>query len=168
MNSSMRLARGLGILVAVVVGTAAAAVPAAAAGKADRPESCRLLRAAEITEAFAQPTSGATPGHAPLLCDWSLSATDTRGAAAISVFLKRGDDATDDYSLARGFHREAQIKLRGLGRRAFYAPDLETVYVLEDPATIFFVQGLFPSEGLDAAGVQSALVELAGKASRRV
>src|SRR5262245_12898834 len=164
----MKLAQRLGVLVAtaVAVGTVSVAVPAAA--KAGRPESCRLLRTAEGSDAFAQPTTAPVPGHAPLLCDWSLGATDTRPAAAISVFLKRGDDATNDYSLARGFHRDGQIKLRGLGRRAFYAPDLETVYVLKDPATIFFIQGLFPDDGVDATGVQSALVELAGRASRRV
>ena len=168
MNPGMRLVHRFGILVAVVVGTVVALVVPAGAKAAERPESCRLLRATEITQAFAQPTAGGNPGHAPLLCDWSLGATDTRPAGAISVFLKRGDDATNDYSLARGFHRDGQITLRGLGRRAFYAPDLETVYVLEDSGTIFFIQGLFPEEGVDATGLRSALVALAGKASRRV
>jgi hypothetical protein len=156
------------VAVAVAVGTVALAVPAAGAG-ADRPESCRLLRAAEITQALAQPTAAGTPGHAPLVCDWPLAATDTRPAGAISVYLRRGGEATHDFDLARKFHRDSRIELRDLGRRAFYAPGLETVYVLEDPATVFFVQGLYATgTTVDAAGLQSALVALAGKAAQRV
>ena len=169
MNSRMRSAHRFAVFVAVVVAIAAVAEPAGAAAKTDRPESCRLLRAAEITEALAQPTAGATPSHVPQLCDWTLAATDTRPAGEVSVYLRRGDSAIHDFNLARDFHGDSRIKLGGLGRRAFYAPALETVYVLEDPATVFFVQGLYPTGAtVDATGLQTALVALAGKAAQRV
>jgi hypothetical protein len=151
----------------VVLVTAPVAGPAGAAAKSDRPESCHLLRSSEITETFAQPTAGATPGHAPQLCDWTLGATDTRPAGMISVYLKRGDSATSDFDLARDFTGDARIKLRGLGRQAFYAPGYNAVYVLRDRATILFVQGLYPDGAVDATGLQSALVALAGKATHR-
>jgi hypothetical protein len=164
----MRPAQRFVTLVAVAAAVMASLAAPASAAKEARPEACRLLRAAEVTQLLEQPTTGGTPGHAPLLCDWSLAATDTRPAGAISVFLKRGDDATDDFNLARGFG-DSQVKLRGLGRRAFYAPDFDTVYVLRDPTTIFFIQGLYPSDAtIDPTGLQSALVALAGKAARRV
>jgi hypothetical protein len=170
----MRLAQRFGSLLAVAIAagvmtsSAAMAAPTPAA-KAARPESCRLLRAAEITRALEQPTADAAPGNAPMLCAWTLDATETRPAGSISVYLHRGDGAVDDFDLARDFHHATRIKLRGLGQRAFYAPDLDTVYVLEDPATVFFVQGLYPTDGtVDATGLQSALVSLAGKAARRV
>src|SRR5262245_15728631 len=112
----MKLAQRLGVLVAIAVGTVSVAVPAAA--KAGRPESCRLLRTAEVSDAFAQPTTAPAPGHAPLLCDFLLGATDTRPAGVVSVYLLRGDRASDDYDLAWDFSRDSRIKLRGLGRRA--------------------------------------------------
>jgi hypothetical protein len=167
MNSTMRLARWFGILVAVALGTATFSGPAAAAANSHRPESCRLLRASEITRTFAQPTAGATRGHAPLACDWTLGATDTRPAGMISVYLKRGDSATGDFDLARDFTGNTRIKLPGLGRQAFYSPGYTTVYVLRDPGTILFVQGLYPDGAVDASGLQSALVALAGKATHR-
>jgi hypothetical protein len=163
----MRLVQWFGVLVAVAIGTVAVAVPAAA--KADRPESCRLLRAAEITQALSQPAAGGAPGHAPLVCDWSLAPTDSRPAGAISVYLMRGDTAADDFDLAHDFHRDGRIKLRGLGQRAFYTPSYDAVYVLKDPGTVLVVQGLYPADAtIDPTGLQSALVALAGKASRRV
>jgi hypothetical protein len=90
----------------------------------------------------------------------------------ISVYLRRGNGATNDFDLARDFTGAARVKLRGLGRRAFYAQGFDTVYVLENPSTIFFVQGLYATGttdgAVDAGALQSALVSLAGKASRRV
>ena len=161
----MSLAQRVGVVVAVVLGTVAPAAPAGA--KADRPESCRLLRTAEVSEAFTQPTTSPAPGHAPLLCDFLLSATDTRPAGVVSVYLKRGNGAAGDFDLARDFSGDTRVKLHGLGRRAFYAPDYGAVYVLRDPATILFVQGLFPANAVDGTGLQSALVGLAGKATHR-
>jgi len=166
MNSRMRFAQRLGMLVAVVVGTVALAVPAAA--ETDRPESCRMLRAAEITQALEQPTAGAAPNPLPSVCGWSLAATANRPAGAVFVYLRRGGGATHDYDLARDFSRDSRIKLRGLGRRAFYAPALETVYVLQDSDTVFFVKGAYPTGApTDPTGLQTALVALAGKVARR-
>ena len=160
------MVRSLVVLVAVVMATAVLGGPAGAAAKA-QPASCRLLRAADITAAFAQPTAAPAPGHAPLLCDWLLAATDSRPAGVVSVYLKHGTSATSDYDLARDFTGNTRVKVSGLGRRAFYAPDYGTVYVLRDPSTILFVQGLFETDTVDGTGMQSALVALAGKAAHR-
>jgi hypothetical protein len=159
------------IFAAVLAGlvVAGSAASAAAAGKAPGRESCGLLRTAEVTHALEQPSVGPVAGAAPPLCDWSLRSTETRPAGAVSVYLRRGDDARKAYALAKEFHQDSQVRLRGLGQRAFYAPALGTVYVLEDPETLFYVQGAYPTgANVDADGLQRALVGLAGKAERRV
>jgi len=147
---------------------AAGAVPAAA--KSAR-ESCRLLRTAEVTEALAQPSVGPAAGAAPLVCDWSLQPTDSRPAGAVSVYLQRGVDAREAFALAKEFHGQGTtlVRVKGLGQRAFYAPSVGAVYVLEDAETLLSIQGVYPTGStVDAAGLQQALVGLAGKAERRV
>jgi hypothetical protein len=150
----------------VLVGSAASV--AAAAGGPGR-ESCRLLRTTEIVEALQQPSAGPKPGVAPLACDWALQATDTRPLGALSVYVQRGDEARAGFALAKEFHQGSRVRLRGLGQRAFYAPALGAVYVLEDRETLFFVQGAYPTGSTyDADALQRALVGLAGKAERRL
>jgi hypothetical protein len=159
------------LIVVVVAGLVVAGSTAsmAAAAKSPGRESCGLLRTAEVTQALEQPSTGPLAGPAPPLCDWSLTPTDTRPGGAVSVYLRRGDDARKAFALAKEFHQDSEIRLRGLGQRAFYAPALGTVYVLEDPETLFYVQGVYPTGStVDADGLQRALVGLAGKAERRV
>ena len=156
----------------VVVGLAVAAVGAVpAAAKPSQRESCTLLRTTEVTKALEQPSTGPVAGAAPLVCDWSLQPTATRPAGAVSVFLQRGDVARQAFALAKEFHGQdtTVVKVKGLGQRAFYAPGVGAIYVLEDPETLLSVQGVYPTGStVDAAGLQQALVGLAGRAERRV
>ena len=155
-----------GVAGLVFVASTASAV---AAAKAPGRESCRLLRTDEVSQALEQPSIGPTAGLAPLLCDWSLQATETRPAGAVSVYLQRGDGARDAFALAKEFHQDSRVRLRGIGQRAFYTPALGTVYVLEDSETLLSIQGVYPTGStVDADGLQRALVGLAGKAERRV
>jgi hypothetical protein len=88
---------------------------------------------------------------------------------AVSVYVQRGEDAREAFALAKEFHQDSRVRVRGLGQRAFYTPGLGTVYVLEDAETLFSVQGVYPTGStVDAAGLQQAIVGLAGKAERRV
>lgn len=155
------------VLAGLVVAGSVASV--AAAARTPGRESCGLLRTAEVSLALEQPATGPVAGAAPLLCDWSLQPTETRPVGAVSVYVRRGEDARKAFALAKEFHADSQVRVRGLGRRAFYAPGLGTVYVLEDAETLFYVQGVYPTGStVDAAGLQQALVGLAGKAERRV
>lgn len=148
---------------------AGSVVSVASAARTPDRESCGLLRTAEVTQALGQPATGPTAGAAPLLCDWSLQPTETRPLGAVSVYVQRGEDARKAFALAKEFHEDGRVRLRGLGRRAFYAPGLGTVYVLEDAETLFYVQGVYPTGAtVDAAALQQALVGLAGRAERRV
>jgi len=156
-------------MVAGLAVATASAVPAAA--KAAPRESCGLLRTTEVTQALQQPSVGPAAGAAPLVCDWTLQPTDTRPAGAVSVYLRRGDDAREAFALAKDFHQQdkAVVRVRGLGQRAFYAPTVGAVYVLEDADTLLSIQGVYPTGStVDAAALQAALVGLAGKATGRV
>jgi len=159
-------------LVFVVAGLALVAVSAVPAAAATAPrESCGLLRTAEVSEALEQPSVGPTAGAAPLVCDWTLQATDTRPGGAFSVYLRRGDDAREAFVLARRFHgqRTSVVRISGLGRHAFYVPGVDAVYVLDHADTLLSVQGVYPTGStVDAAALQAALVRLANKAARRV
>jgi hypothetical protein len=162
------LARVLATVVAGLV-IAGSTASVAAAAKAPARESCGLLRTTEVTQALEQPATGPVVGPAPLVCDWALQPTETRPGGAVSVYVRRGDDARKAFTLAKEFHQDSQVRLRGLGQRAFYAPGLGTVYVLENAETLFYVQGVYPTGStVDAAGLQLALVGLAGRAERRV
>ncbi len=153
----------------LVTGLVVVAATVAPAGAKTSRESCGLLRSGELTRALAQPSVGPAAGAAPLVCDWSLRPTDTRPAGAVSVYLRRGGDAREAFALAKEFHQDTQVRVRGLGQRAFYAPAVGAVYVLEDSDTLFSIQGVYPTGStVDAAGLQQALVGLAGKAERRV
>jgi hypothetical protein len=155
------------VLVAGLVIAVVSATPAVA--KASRREACGLLRSAEVTQVLAQPSVGPAAGAAPLVCDWSLQPTETRPAGAVSVYLRRGSDAREAYALAKEFHQDSQVRVTGLGQRAFYAPAVGAVYVLEDPETLFSVQGVFRTGStVDAVDLQAALIALAGRAERRV
>jgi hypothetical protein len=147
----------------------ATAVPAAA--KTARRESCGLLRTAEVSQALAQPSVGPAAGAAPLVCDWALEPTATRPAGAVSVYLRRGDDARDAFAMAKAFHGQDSpvVRVKGLGQRAFYVPSVGAVYVLENSDTLLSVQGVYPTGStVDTAALQQALVGLAGTAARRL
>ena len=76
--------------------------------------------------------------------------------AQVSVYLRARRRRQPATSTWRGTSTGRRVELGGLGRRAFYAPALGTVYVLEDPATVFFVQGLYPTGAtVDATGLQT-------------
>jgi hypothetical protein len=157
------------VLVAGLSVVAATTVPAAA--KTAPRASCGLLRATEVAQALEQPSAGPTTGAAPLVCDWNLEPTDTRPAGAVSVYLRRGDDAREAFSLAKSFHGQDTkvVRVHGLGRPAFYVPGVGAVYVLAAPETLLAIQGVYPTGStVDAAGLQAALVALAGKAERRL
>jgi hypothetical protein len=155
-------------LVAGLVVVAANAVPAVATTVR---ESCGLLRTREVTRALEQPSAGPARGAAPLVCDWTLQPTDTRPAGAVSVYLRRGDDARDAFTLAKKFFTQdgAVVRVPQLGARAFYVPVAGVVYVLEDSDTLLSLQGVYPTgSAVDAAGLQQALTALAAAAARRL
>lgn len=152
--------------IAILVGIVLFSAPAGAAAK---PEACSLLRVNEIARALAQPTSKATPSTFPEACDWQLAATSTRPIGSVHALVERGSKARAAYKLASDFHVDDREALTDLGKKAFYAPSLGTVWVLEDNSTVFYVQGTYPTGSqLDAASLREALVGLAGRAEARL
>ena len=142
---------------------------ATSASATSKPESCALLRAKEISEALTQPASKAAPSSVPEVCDWRLDSTATRPIGSVHTLVQRGSVARRSYALAADFHADDREPLAGLGRKAFYAPSLGAVWVLEDTSTVFYVQGVYPTGStLDAADLRDALVRLAGRAEARL
>jgi hypothetical protein len=139
------------------------------AGTTVKSESCRLLRAPEITRAVGQPAQKGKPSSAPMVCDWRLDATDTRPVGSVHALLQRGDNARRSYALAKRFTVDDREAVSGLGDNAFYTRSYATVWVLEDSATVFYVQGVYATgAAVDAETLRAALVELAERAERRL
>ncbi len=161
----MRFFVGLSVIAAVAAVVWFGADPAAAA----KPEACSLLRVNEITTALSQPTSKAKTSSVPEVCDWQMDATATRSIGSVHTLVERGSRARASYKLASDFHVDDREPLTDLGKKAFYAPSLGTVWVLEDNSTVFYVQGVYPTGSqVDAASLREALLELAGRALARL
>jgi hypothetical protein len=104
-----------------------------------------------------------------MVCDWRLDATDARPAGSFHALLERGDNARRSYALAKRFAADDREALSGLGDNAFYTPSFATVWVLEDSTTVFYVQGVYATgAAMDAERLRAALVDLAGRAERRL
>lgn len=159
------VAVGLAALTVVAgAGPAGAGTPATAT-----PESCALLRPREIERALGQPAGRGGAGYGPGLCQWRLGATDTRAAGTLAALVTRGSTARASYALAAEYHAAERQPVSGLGRKAFFAPSLGTVWVLADRSTVLVVQGVYPPDATpDDAVLRAALVALAGAARARV
>lgn len=160
----------LAAVLLVVLVLAALAAPAVAGRSApETPESCGLLRVREIERALGQRSGRGVAGYGPGLCQWRLRASGSRPAGTLAAYVARGTVARPSYALAAEVHAAELQPLAGLGRKAFFAPSLGTVWVLVDPSTVLFVQGAFPPDATpDDAALRDALVALAGVARARV
>jgi hypothetical protein len=179
----MRLLAALALVATAAFGAVAGAAPAGAApaGATDRPArttgtteagpppSCRLLKTAQVTAAMDQPAGPGNAGPVPEVCAWPLFATSDHAAGSLYVFLERGAKVKRDFALASDFNAADRVRLTGLGRRAFYAPSLSTVWVLENRSTLYYVQGIYPRDATPEAGaLQDSLVRLAKQAEARI
>ena len=182
----MRLPAALALVATVAFGAVAGAVPAGAAQNPARtaqkpartttttteagpPPSCRILKTAEVTAAMDQPAGPGNAGPVPEVCAWPLFATSDHAAGSVYVFLERGAKVKKDFALASEFNAPDRVPLTGLGRRAFYAPSLATVWVLQNRSTLYYVQGVYPRDATPEAGaLQDSLVRLAQQAEARI
>jgi len=167
----MRALAALALVATAVLAAVGAvdAAPAWAAGAAATPASCKLLKTAEVTAAMDQPAGPVNAGPVPEVCAWPLFATSDHAAGSVYLFLERGPKAKRDFTLAFDFNEADRVRLTGLGRKAFYARSLSTVWVLENRSTLFYVQGIYPRDaGPEAGALQDSLVRLAKRAEARL
>ena len=157
------------VSIGILIGIVGAALFGAPAGAASKPESCALLRVNEIATALSQPTTKAKASSVPGVCDWPLNSTATRPTGSLHTLVLRGSTAKASYKLASQFHVDDRETLTDLGKKAFYAPSLGTVWILEDDSTVFYVQGVYATGAeVDAASLREALVGLAIRAEARL
>jgi hypothetical protein len=118
---------------------------------------------------FGQPVSNGTPSSAPSVCDWKLKATAGHPVGALHALVERGANARKSYSLAQKLQEPTdRVAVPGLGRKAFFATSLGTIWVLVDDSTVFYVQGLFPKGAYTVDAVRDSLTHLAKTAERRI
>jgi hypothetical protein len=152
-------------LVAVVV-----AVPlASAAGAADPPKACALLKRTDIEPVVGAPTTKfaekqPTPKSATV-CNWDVGAPAS--GALVSVWAQRGKAAKQGYKQALRLYADDSEQIDDIAGQAFYAPRAGTVYVL-DGSTLLFVQRLDATGATDAVALRDQAVELAGLALERL
>jgi hypothetical protein len=155
------------VVVPVLLGGFTARARPVGAATGSPPEACGLLRASDIARVLGQPAAKGTPGYAPGVCDWRLTATATRPAGTINALVERGRRARRSFALAAEFHATEREPIPGLGRKAFFAPSLGTVWVLSDRSTVFYVQGVYPRGSTDPVSLRAALIDLAEVARAR-
>jgi hypothetical protein len=156
----------------IVIGLAlvvALAFPANAA-PAKAKTACSLLTTSEIKAQFGPDVGRGTKGIGPG-CDWEVGTEPgVTGSGAVATFLLRVQ-AKASFAAGRQTEPSAET-VRGLGKDAYYAPGTGTLWVLKNPKTTFFVQGVFVGEnvGRDEGAVpdlEGKLTTLAKKALKR-
>jgi len=153
------------VATALLVGALAA--PGRAATR--EPTACTVLRRAAIESVLGDEVSRSkreqvTPRSATV-CNWDVGA---RGSGEIvSVWLQRGKPAKKGYRTADHLFGDAGEQLPFLGRRAFYAADVGTVYVLRG-STLLYVQRLDPSGETAPEQLREQTISLVEHALERI
>lgn len=170
-----RLAAAALVAVAVaatVTGPATAGSAGAASGRGSEAvtDPCKLLTRAEVAAAWDQPAGRPQRLLGPTFCQWDLAATAERAAGQVNTLLERGSAARRDFRLARRLGDTGASTVAGLGRKAFFAPDTGTLFVLADRRTLFYVQAnvFAPDATRITEGTLDTLVALATRAEARV
>jgi hypothetical protein len=157
-RTAAALATGL-LVASVVVSSPALAAPVK--------KACALVRPSELSAQFADAAveKGPKPPGPPTAttCMWVVG-TGTPGGGSVALFLQRGSEAKNGYTLAKRQFADGATELTGLGRKAFEAGDV--VWVLKGK-TLFYVQGLFYGDG-KPVDLVDRLVALARLAHDRV
>lgn len=119
---------------------------------------CKYLKLREVNEITGLTfVKGARPPGPAVIaaCGYTLPEDPT---TTVSVWVQRGSSAASGFTTAKeAFAAEAET-VSGLGKKAFYAGGVNTVYVLK-AKTLVFVQYMSIGNA-DEAGVKDVAVEL--------
>lgn len=166
-----RLAPAAALVALLAVGLAVGplAAPAASLTTASPKDGCSYLKTAEVSKIVGAPvTKGKRPsGPADSrACGYQVGAASEQ--RTINVWVQGTSQAKTVYSRARSVFRVqgGSEEVPGLGRKAFYAPGVTSVYVLKDAKTVLWVQYLW-LKSPDPAAVQDQMIELAKIVVRR-
>lgn len=128
-----------------------------------------MLSSRAISAVLGQPVGPARASSVPGVCDWALTSGAATAVGSVHALVQRGDDARHAFRRAKRFHAGDREPVSGLGRAAFLAPGLGTIWVLHDRSTVFYVQRAVPSGlAVDPAALRAQLLALAGIAEARI
>jgi hypothetical protein len=164
----MRVTRG-GALALLAGATLAAGAAPGGASLGSRAGVCSLLREREVERVLAASVTKTKPVQPPVgasLCSWTVDGT--HGGRLVAVYLARGAGAKRGYEDASDVYTgDARERVTGLGRRAFYAVPVRSVYVLRD-STLVYVQNVDGSGLADPVELRDDAVALARLVVRRL
>ncbi|MBM3659265.1 MAG: hypothetical protein FJW95_07145 [Actinobacteria bacterium] len=163
-----RAARLTAVMVAALgVGAVGASVPV---GAGDLPRPCDLLTRRQLTKAFGQPAGKPDDSLGPAFCQWTLAATPTRAPGQVNVVLETGARAKGGYATGERLAGTQAEPIADLGKKAFFAADTGTLFVLAAGPTLFYVQGNVYDAAANRAtdGLKDTLTALAAKAEARL
>ena len=154
---------GLGLL-----GVLGGALPAAAGEPRVGP--CDLLTRKEVRAAFGQPAGRPSSELGPAFCQWQLAATDLHAPGQVNTLLERGKAAKRDYRLGERLAGPLAQPIAGLGTKAFFTPDTNTLFVLTAGPTLLYVQAnVYDADANRISdGLLETMVDLATRAEGRV
>jgi len=156
------------LVVATLLTTLGMGVPRAWATLRAPKRACALLREREIErvlDAAVTKTRAQQPVGAAL-CTWTVDGSAR--ARLVAVYLARGDDADHDYQVASDTYTGgARERVSGLGRKAFYAVPVSSVYLLRG-GSLVYVQNVDGTAAADATTLFDQAVTLAKIVSRRL
>lgn len=139
-NSVMRL---LAITAAMTV----LAAPAAASS-GDSPDSCDLLKRAEIEEVIGQDV--AKPEGLGEICYWQIGDPEaTEEAIGMTLLVERGKGAKAGYNQGLdALNPEVLVEIDDLGKDAYFA--IGSLAVLKNKKTAFYISGVFDQAQAEA------------------
>ncbi len=119
---------------------------------------CKYLTLREVNEITGLTfVKGARPPGPAVIAACGYTVPDDP-TTSVNVWVQRGSSAASGFTTAKEAFAAAAETVSGLGKKAFYASDVSTVYVLK-AKTLVFVQ--YVSIGnADEAGVKDVAVEL--------
>jgi hypothetical protein len=134
-----------------------------------RSPACSLLRERDIEQVLAVPVTNTEPMQRPVgasLCTWTVDGSG--GAGLVAVYVSTGDRAKGAFADARAtFRGPNRERVRGLGKRAFYAVPVASVYFLRNRSLVY-VQNLDGAGTSDPVGLRRQAVALAQLVSDRL
>jgi hypothetical protein len=145
----MRSRTGTAAVVRVVAVTAAITVLAAPALAAPTtpPDSCKLLKRAEIEEVLGQVV--AKPEGLGEICYWQLGDPDaTEEAIGMTLLVERGKGAKAGYNKGLNAIRPEVLVEVDLGKDAYFA--IGSLAVLKNKKTAFYISGVFDQAQAEA------------------
>jgi hypothetical protein len=134
-------------LLAIAAAITVVAAPAAASS-GESPNSCDLLKRAEIEEVIGQEV--AKPEGLGEICYWQIGAPEaTDEAIGMTLLVERGKGAKAGYNQGLdALNPQVLVEIDDLGKEAYFA--IGSLAVLKNKKTAFYISGVFDQAQAEA------------------